>query len=120
MFLLNYLEEVVNINLCGEIVKHKVFGRGQITEIENNCIMVLFGDSTEKRKFIYPAALDAFLQLENELSIKEYQEYKDEIVRVQSLAQRELEEKILHDKQVLQIQAKKLKKMAAPKSKKKL
>ena len=44
------------MNLCGEYVTHKVFGRGKISEQENDCVTVLFSETHGKKRFIYPSA----------------------------------------------------------------
>lgn len=67
------------MELCGEIVRHKSFGRGQIVEFANNYATVLFDDSKEEKKFGYPSAFGAFLELENESFFKEIQDDKNVI-----------------------------------------
>jgi len=67
------------LELCGEIVKHKSFGRGQIVEFANNYATVLFDDSKEEKKFGYPSAFGAFLELENKSFFKQIEEDKNEI-----------------------------------------
>lgn len=67
------------MELCGEIVKHKSFGRGQIVEFTNNYATVLFEDSKEEKKFVYPSAFGAFLELENKSFFKQIEEDKNEI-----------------------------------------
>jgi hypothetical protein len=42
------------MKLCGELVNHKAFGKGQIVEFENNYVTVLFENITEEKKFKYP------------------------------------------------------------------
>ena len=69
----------VDLELCGEIVEHKFFGRGQIVEFVNNYATVLFDDSKEEKKFGYPAVFGEFLELENKSFLKEIQEDKDVI-----------------------------------------
>lgn len=54
------------MELCGQVVKHKVFGRGQIIEFDNNHVTILFENSREEKKFKYPQVFDSFLKLENE------------------------------------------------------
>lgn len=77
------------INLCGEVITHKVFGKGQIIEQESSCLTVLFNGSDEKKKFIYPSALGTFLLLDNEIVDKQVQDFKNEIN--QSILQAQME-----------------------------
>jgi transcription elongation factor GreA-like protein len=79
------LERSVIMNLCGEFVTHKVFGNGQITQFDNNCVTVLFSDLNETKKFIFPTAFGPFLTPVSQSISKQIQAYKDEIV--QNLAQ---------------------------------
>lgn len=67
------------MELCGEIVKHKSFGKGKIVEFENNYATVLFDESKEEKKFGYPSAFGAFLELENQSFFEEIQEDKNAI-----------------------------------------
>lgn len=48
------------MNLLGLKVKHKAFGIGEIVEIENNYITVIFENKTTK--FVYPNAFETFIQ----------------------------------------------------------
>ncbi len=75
------------MELCGEAVNHKSFGRGKIVDFSNSYITVLFEESKEEKKFAYPVAFGAFLKLENESFIKQIEEDKH------AIAQREAEDK---------------------------
>lgn len=44
----------VAVEMYGEVVKHKVFGRGQIVEFANNYVTVLFDENKAEKKFTYP------------------------------------------------------------------
>lgn len=76
------------MELCGEVVKHKVFGKGQIIEFENNYVTVLFDESKAEKKFTYPTAFGSFLVLESKSSFKEVEEIKN------AIAQKEAESKM--------------------------
>jgi hypothetical protein len=80
-----------DMDLCGEFLTHKVFGRGKILGIENGCVTVLFLESNERKKFIYPNAFGRFLVLENEKLVKQLQDYENEIAHSIAAAQRESE-----------------------------
>jgi len=64
----------VDMELIGEIVKHKAFGRGQVIEFINNNVTVLFDESKEEKRFLYPSAFGEFLQLENKTLSKHIEE----------------------------------------------
>lgn len=81
------------MELCGEIVKHKIFGRGQIVGFESNYVTVLFDDSEVEKKFTYPAAFSVFLELENKTFIKQIDEAKKVIEEKESENKRVNEER---------------------------
>jgi hypothetical protein len=56
------------MNLYGEVVKHKKFGIGTIVESKSDYIEVLFHDTDEQKKFVYPEAIGEFLELQNKSS----------------------------------------------------
>lgn len=64
------------MNLTGEIVKHKKFGFGTIVESKNDYITVMFHETKEQKKFLYPEAIGEFLELQNKL----YSDNKDQAV----------------------------------------
>lgn len=61
------------MNLNNEVVRHKKFGVGTIIESESDYIVVLFHDTKEQKKFIYPDSIGGFLELQN----KSYSENKE-------------------------------------------
>lgn len=79
------------MELIGEIVKHKAFGRGKVTEFVNNNVTVVFEESKEEKRFLYPSAFGEFLQLENNYLSKHIEEDKNVI------AQKEAERKSLNE-----------------------
>ncbi|MEA4966223.1 MAG: hypothetical protein VB055_10415 [Oscillospiraceae bacterium] len=81
------------MNLCGEFITHKVFGRGQIVEISDNCVMVLFETVKEQKKFIYPSSIGTFLLLDNKKLAKQMQEYKTKITQAEDMEQKLAEDK---------------------------
>lgn len=67
------------MELCGEIVTHKIFGRGLIVKFTNNHVTVLFDESKAEKRFIYPSAFGAFLELENKSFLGQIEEDKSAI-----------------------------------------
>jgi hypothetical protein len=67
--------------LCGEFVTHKVFGRGTITSADKQSVTVLFSDSNETKRFIFPNAFGTFLTPISQSISNQIQEYKDELNR---------------------------------------
>jgi transcription elongation factor GreA-like protein len=101
------------MNLCGEFVTHKVFGRGKISELENDCLTVLFGKKYGKKRFVYPSALGTFLIPENNMIVTQLKEKSDELARLRMEAQKEAEEIVLKEKLAAKELAKKIKRAAA-------
>ncbi len=67
------------MDLCGEFVTHKVFGKGRITNADENCVTVDFSDIKETKRFVFPNAFGTFLTPVSQSIIKQIQDYKDEI-----------------------------------------
>jgi hypothetical protein len=101
------------MNLRGEFVTHKVFGRGKISEQENDSLTVLFGKKYGKKRFIYPSSLGTFLIPENDLIMMQLKEYSDEIARQKAAAQKEAADKLTEEKRAAKELAKKAKRTAA-------
>jgi len=59
------------LEFVGEIVKHKIFGIGKITELDNNCIKIKFDDIADEKDFVYPDSLDSYLELHNKVLAKQ-------------------------------------------------
>ncbi len=57
------------MDLLGEVVKHNKFGMGTIVESQDDYIMVLFNETKEEKKFLYPEAIGDFLELQNKTSL---------------------------------------------------
>lgn len=72
------------MELRGETVNHKFFGRGQIIGFENNYVTVLFEGNKAERKFTYPTVFNVFLELDNKVLLKEIE--KDITLYVQKEA----------------------------------
>ncbi len=108
-----------SINLCGEFVTHKAFGRGQITGNEDGVITVMFSDTKEIRKFIFPSAIENFLMLENDATVKEYKVYSDGIADEKAMARKDAADRLEIEKQAVKDHAKALKKAAQKKPAKK-
>jgi len=71
--------------------KYRIINR-LVIEFENNCVTVLFSETNEKKKFVYPSALGTFLELENPLIIKEIQENKEVMAQKRAMDQKEAED----------------------------
>lgn len=52
--------------MVGEIVVHRRFGRGEITEFAAPHITVRFEESATEKRFAYPQAFEAFLSFESD------------------------------------------------------
>jgi hypothetical protein len=107
------------MNLNGEFITHKVFGKGQIVEFQESFVTVLFSETHEKKKFIYPKAIETFLFLENPGTAKEFRDYLMEISRNDAMARQDEEDRLNAEKLAIKEHAKKLKKAAAKKPAKK-
>jgi hypothetical protein len=101
------------MDLCGEFVTHKVFGRGKISEQENDSLTVVFSSKFGKKRFIYPAALGTFLILENAMLVMQLKEHNDEISRQKAAAQKEAEDRLTEEKRAEKELAKKIKRAAS-------
>lgn len=55
----------VEMNIIGEVVKHKSFGIGKIIEFKEQRISIKFETSTDIKKFNYPESIGSFLELDN-------------------------------------------------------
>jgi len=67
----------VNLELFGQVVKHKNFGRGQIVEFVNSEVTVLFDDCKIEKKFTYPWDFGSLLELESKSFFKQIEEDKE-------------------------------------------
>ena len=72
------------MNLCGEKVKHKIFGIGKIMRFEKDSVIVFFDENQEEKQFRYPSAFGFFLELVN--PNKSVQIDNDKIAEAQSEA----------------------------------
>ena len=84
----------INVELCYEVVNHKVFGRGEIIDFENNYVTVLFDESKSEKKFTYPSAFGEFLELENKSFSNQIEEDKNAIAEKEAEEKRIIEENI--------------------------
>lgn len=100
-----------DINLCGEFITHKVFGRGQISENQDGVITVLF-ETKEVKKFIFPSAMEQFLTLESSAAAKEYKTYADGLASEINLAKKDAADRLALEKLAIKEHAKTLKKAA--------
>jgi predicted transcriptional regulator len=62
------------MDLYGEVVKHKKFGIGTIVKSKSDYIEVLFHDTNEQKKFLYPEAIGEFLELQSKASSNDEQQ----------------------------------------------
>ncbi|WP_425448527.1 hypothetical protein [Dethiothermospora halolimnae] len=101
------------MKLCGKIVKHEAYGRGKITDFDDEYITVVFDESEEEKKFVYPSAFGTFLKLEDESLVEEIKDDK------KVLAEEKAEEKrVQHERIMAKIESKKTKKKRKRKKKK--
>lgn len=100
------------MNLNGEFITHKAFGKGQIVEHEADFVTVLFSTTKEKKKFIYPSAIESFLVLENVETSKQFKDYSTEMAFVNAEAQAAAAERLTLEKKAILAHAKALKKAA--------
>lgn len=87
------------MNLCGEFITHKAFGKGKIVDFENSCVTVVFQDTNEEKKFVYPDAFGKFLVLENKKLATQVENCQNEIAQSIADAQKEYEVKRTLEKQ---------------------
>ncbi|WP_461205321.1 hypothetical protein [Clostridium sp. DL1XJH146] len=98
------------MELCGERVKHKVFGTGIIIAFANNRVKVLFDDSNEEKEFLYPSVFGRFLKIENKSILSEIQKDKNIIAEEEAEKRRIKEEQEEQEKLKQESNAKKSKK----------
>ena len=96
------------MEFCGEIVKHKVFGRGQVVNFAINYISILFEESESEKKFFYPAAFGVFLEVENKHFLKQIEEDKN-IIAQKDAEIRRINEELEEQAQAEAINLKKIK-----------
>jgi hypothetical protein len=77
------------MEFVGELVEHKTFGTGKITEFNDIYIVVKFEDDTLK-DFVYPDAFDLYLKLINQTLYKQVKEKLD--IHKKKEAEKELRE----------------------------
>ena len=80
------------MDMCGQVVTHKVFGKGKIIEFANNYVIVLFDGSKAEKKFTYPSSFGTFLKMENKDIIIQIDKDKDEIASEEAESKRIIEE----------------------------
>ena len=102
--------EASHINLNDEFIKHKVFGKGQIIEHGADFVIVLFSKTKEKKKFIYPSAIESFLMLEDAETAKQYKKYSEEMAFDKAAAQAAAAERLTLERKAIQEHVKALKK----------
>jgi hypothetical protein len=106
------------MTLIGEFVTHKSFGRGKIVEHENDFVLVLFEETGDRKKFIYPAAVGTFLMLSDENKAKECKALCDSLANDAAMARRDEADRLLAERNAAADLAKKLKKKAKKPAKK--
>lgn len=72
------------MELYGEVVKHKTFGRGTVIDCKDNYISVLFDEEKVEKKFVYPSAFGQFLESENESFLRKIEEDKNELAEMEA------------------------------------
>lgn len=83
------------MELHGEVVKHKVFGRGHIVGVVNNKVIVLFDMNKLEKKFTYPSAFGKYLELENTSFLEEIEKDKNLIAQKATEIKRVNEERAI-------------------------
>lgn len=72
------------VQLCGEIVKHKAFGKGKIVAHESNYVTILFDVGNAEKKFVYPSAFGSFLELESNSFLKQIEADQNVIAEIEA------------------------------------
>jgi len=108
--MINNFNEVDSINLNGEFITHKAFGRGQIIEHGDGFVEVLFSEKNLTKKFIYPSAIQTFLTLESAATAKQYKTYSDGIESDHAMARKDAADRLTLEKLAVKEHAKQLKK----------
>lgn len=96
------------MDLTNKEVTHKVFGRGQIVQLNDSVVEIDFG--TESKKFVFPDAFGKFLKLHDEEAIHSLNKIleKKEIEEEQEKLRLEKEKEQLRKKQQLRAEFEKL------------
>lgn len=82
------------MQLCGEIVKHKAFGKGKIVAHENNYVTILFDVGHAEKKFVYPTAFGSFLELESNSFVKQIEADQSVIAQIEAEKQQMKEDRV--------------------------
>ena len=107
----NKLKEVEQRIRLEAVLKEKlVLEEKNVKKLEETRKSLLNQLANEKKKFIYPTAVQTFLMLEDEDAAKQFKEYSDELASNNAAVQAEAAEKLALEKRALQEQAKALKK----------
>lgn len=101
------------MNLYGEFITHKVFGRGRITAHGDGFVIVLFSEPESEKKFIFPSAIGTFLKLESTEAANQFMLYTQELSQNDAAAQKDTADKLASEKAAAQKQKKAVKR--APK-----
>lgn len=101
---------MIDNNLCGEFITHKLFGRGQILTNENGVVTVRFCETDVVKKFIYPSSIETFLMLENPVSATQYRQIAEKIADEKALAGKDAADRRAQEKLAMKKQLKSVKK----------
>lgn len=109
--------EVSPINLNGEFITHKAFGRGQIISLDNDLLTVEFCETKVLKKFIFPSALETFLVLESDEMTKQFKQFAKNLALKDAEERQSADDRLLLEKNAVLEHKKALKKAAkkAPK-----
>ena len=99
-----------NINLSGAFINHKTFGKGQIIEQGADFVTVQFVEEDDIKKFIFPAAMESFLVLEDAGIAEQYKEYSAELANNLAEEQKAAIERLALEQKAAEEYAKALKK----------
>jgi len=83
------------MNLCGEIVVHKAFGKGEVISMSNGHITILFYQLQQEKTFKYPAVFGEFMEIQNYALKSLIQDEKDRAEQIEAEAKRVQEEVVI-------------------------
>lgn len=98
----------INLEFLGEIVTHKIFGKGKIIGLTEGYVTILFEDDVNERKFVYPFAFGEFLISDNKGFKKVINKDKRALER-QIAEQERIAEELLQLAIAYELEAKKVK-----------
>ena len=89
---------------------HKSFGRGKIVESGTDSVTVQFKRLEERKRFIYPSAIETFLVLEDAETAQQFKKLSVETADYIEAEQKAAAERLLLEKNAILAHAKAMKK----------